>query len=124
MKKLIWTALVLSLSLPAVSSITPPAKASSSKTTGNEEPKTRAKKLSEDMKRALKLSVNETERIYQAFLDEFKKERMMREEHAVEASLKKVADETDVKIRDILGEIKYANYKTMKKDDTKVEEKK
>ena len=116
MKKMLWTALLMTLTLTFVSAQTTKHKTVTQKNTETEEPETRAKKLSEDIKRNLKLTVDETERIYNVFLDQFKKERLQKDKDNVEASLKKASDATDAKIRDILGEIKYANYKTMRKD--------
>jgi hypothetical protein len=98
----------------------------------DEEPVTRAKKLSDKLKADLKLTEDQTQKAYDAFLDQFTKEKMLNEKKAMKADFKKLADETDNKIKTIFGEIKYANYKTMRKDNhtttkttktTRVEEK-
>ena len=115
MKNLFWITLAIVFAFCSVE-LKAQEKPKPVKTEHNEEPVTRAKKLSDKLSKDLELTEAQSREMYKAFLDEFKKERLIQDGKDIEASLKKLADTTDSRIQSILGEIKYANYKTMRKE--------
>jgi periplasmic protein CpxP/Spy len=82
----------------------------------NQSPTERATKTASKLTQKLGLSADQQKEVYAAFLNQFEKVEALRAKNDLRGKVGAIRQETDGKLKSILGEAKYAQYQAMRNE--------